>query len=121
MASQLFKSCVSTEVFTTFLLTCCESDHSNKNVLIFSNNSYKRAQLAETLQPFLDSIIDSYHISKQYYVSRKMSYTRFVTVIRQICKDIRIPYVSKIKYDRSSYEIVYYICFDKELSLGDQE
>ena len=118
MTSQLFKTQVSQEELVAFLKSCCDVDYDN-NVLIFNNNSYKRAQLAETLQPFLDSIINCYHKSKQHYVSRKMNYTRLITVIRQICKDNKIPYVSKIKYDRSSYEIIYYICFDKDVSLGD--
>ena len=121
MASQLFKTHVPIQGFVTFLLSCCDVDYDN-NLAIVNNNSYKRAQLAETLQPFLDSIIDCYHKSKQHYVSRKMNYTRLITVIRQICKDNQIPYVSKIKYDRSSYEIIYYICFDeKDILLRDQK
>ena len=120
MASQLFKTIVPKEDFVTFLSTCCDFDDNN-NVYIVSNNSYKRAQLSETLQPFLDSIIECYHKSKQHYVSRKMNYTRFITVIRQICKSNTIPYVSKIRYDRSSYEIIYYICFGKCKLLGDKE
>ncbi len=120
MASQLFKTQVSKKSFITFLLSCCDVDYEN-SVVIMNNNSYKRAQLAETLQPFLDSIIECYHKSKQHYVSRKMNYTRLITVIRQICKDNKIPYVSKIKYDRSSYEIIYYICFEKDVLLRDQK
>ena len=119
MASQLFKSKVPKDDFTVFLTTCCEVDENN-NVYIFSNDAYKRAHLSETIQPFLDSILDCYHKSKQYYVSRKMNYTRFVTIVRQICKSNGIPYVSKIKYDRSSYEIIYYICFGNSL-LCNQE
>jgi len=114
MTNQLFKSKVSNDDFIAFLTTCCEVDE-NKNVYIFSNDAYKRAHFSKTLQQFLDSIVECYHKSKQYYVSRKMSYTMFVTIVRQICKSNGIPYVSKIKYDRSSYEIIYYICFGNAL------
>ncbi len=112
--SQVFKTKVSLDDFIAFLTTCCEIDVDN-NVYIFNNDAYKRAYLSETLQPFIDSIIECYHKSKKYYVSRKMNYTRFVTVVRQICKSNSIPYVSKIKYDRSSYEITNYICFGNAL------
>lgn len=120
MASQLFKTHVPIDSFVTFLVSCCDVDYEN-NLITVNNNSYKRAQLAETLHSFLESIIKCYHNSKQYYVTRKMNYTRLITVIRQICKDNNIPYVSKIQYDRSSYEIVYYICFDNnDILLRDQ-
>lgn len=119
MVSQLFKSKVPKDDFIAFLTTCCEFDENN-NVYIFNNDAYKRAQLSETIQPFLDSITEYYHKSKQYYVLRSMNYTRFVTIVRQICKSSNIPYVSKIKYDRSSYEIIYYICFGNTL-LCNQE
>ena len=99
MVSQQFKTIVPKEDFVKFISSCCDFNVNN-NVYIFSNNSYKRAQLSETLQPFLDSILECYHKSKQHYVLRKMNYTRFITVIRQICKANAIPYVSKIKYDR---------------------
>lgn len=119
MVSQLFKYKVPKYDFIAFLITCCEIDEKN-NVYIFSNDAYKRAHLSKTIEPFIDSIIKCYHKSKQYYVSRKMNYTRFVTIVRQICKSNCIPYVSKIRYDRSSYEIVYYICFGNTL-LCNQE
>ena len=120
MASQIFKTQVPKESFVAFLLTCCDVNREN-NLIIVNNNSYKRAQLVESLQPFLDSILECYHKSKQHYVSRKMNYTRLITIIRQICKDNQIPYVSKIKYDRSSYEIIYYICFDNDELLRDKQ
>jgi cellulose synthase/poly-beta-1,6-N-acetylglucosamine synthase-like glycosyltransferase len=119
MVSQHFKTIVPKEVFVTFISSCCELNENN--VYIVSNNSYKRAQLSEILQPFLDSILECYHKSKQHYVLRKMNYTRFITVIRQICKANNVPYVSKIRYDRSSYEIIYFICLSKDNLLGDEE
>ena len=53
-----------------------------------------------------------------------MTYTAFTTVLRQICKFNHIKYTTKIRYEKSTYEIVYYICFtgDMEESLnGDVE
>ena len=39
----------------------------------------------------------------------KLTYNSFTTIIRQICKYNQITYTSQIKYDKSTYEIVYYI------------
>lgn len=119
MSNQLFKTLVPNDSLVMFLASCCDI-HQDNNVYIINNDAYKRSQLVETLQPFLELILECYHKSKQHYVLRKMNYTRFITVIRQICKANEIPYVSKIKYDRSSYEIIYYICFGKENSLGNK-
>ena len=41
----------------------------------------------------------------------KLNYTKFVTIIRQICKKNEIPFSNTIKYDKSTYNIIYYICW----------
>ena len=120
MVSQHFKTIVPEEEFVKFISSCCDFN-DKQNVYIVTNNSYKRAQLSETLQPFLDSILECYHKSKQHYVLRKMNYTRFITIIRHICKANNVTYVSKIRYDRSSYEIIYFICLSKDKLLGDEQ
>ena len=58
---------------------------------------------------FLEMCKPYYHISKRKYLERKMSYNNFTTIIRQICNFNKIMYTSQIKYDKSNYNIVYYI------------
>ena len=59
-------------------------------------------------------IKNHYFPSKQNYVTRKMTYKNFITILRQICKYHHIPFTSTIKYDKSTYDISYSIFFDSE-------
>ena len=43
------------------------------------------------------------------YLDKKLTYNSFTTILRQICNYNKITYTSQIKYDKSSYEITYYI------------
>ena len=45
------------------------------------------------------------------YINRKQNYSSFLTVIRQLCRVNNISYTSKIIYNKSSYDIVYYIYY----------
>jgi hypothetical protein len=50
-------------------------------------------------------------LSKQKYLERKLAYNNFTTILRQICNFCAINYTSVIKYDKSTYNIIYYIYF----------
>lgn len=108
MSSQIFKTNVPNELFFSFMETI-KSNNDDTNMIVINNDSYKRSTLKDELKDFLDSILEHYHLSKQHYVTRKMSYSKFTTIIRQICKQNQISYTSKIKYFRSTYEIIYFI------------
>ena len=56
-----------------------------------------------------DNIEKYYYKCKRFYVTRKQTYKTFITILRQICKFKHLAFTSKIKYDKSKYEIVYYI------------
>ena len=105
--SQLFKNTVDKSLLYAFLEEICVSN--DKDYYVIDNSAFKRSIIIEKLQPFLDSIKDYYHASKQFYVTRPIKYTSFLTIIRQICKCNCISYTSKIHYERSDYEIRYYI------------
>ena len=105
--SQLFKKNVEKQDLYDFLESVCVP--SEENHYLIDNSTFKRAVLTEKLQPFLDTIKECYHISKQFYVTRTIKYTSFLTILRQICKSNCIAYTSKIHYERSDYEIKYYI------------
>lgn len=81
----------------------------NDKYYIFNKISYKKAYYLNCLEPFCTNLIEYYFESKRYYLSRKHTYNSILTIIRQICKNNSIHYTSNIKYDKSSYEIVYYI------------
>jgi hypothetical protein len=77
--------------------------------LVFNKNAYKRGIFNDSIPQFLEFCKDYYNHSKKKYLERKLSYTSFVTVLRQICNLHKITYTSKIHYEKSMYEIVYYI------------
>lgn len=106
MSSQLFKTNVPIELFTALLETNCTK---HNNYYLFNNASFKKGILNESIEAFIDNIKDFYHLSKQKYLTNKRSYNMFTTIIRQICKSNNIVFTSQILYDKSKYEIVYYI------------
>jgi hypothetical protein len=108
MTSQIFKNKIPNELLITLL-----SDISVKteNYFVFNNNSYKKGIFNDTIPLFLENCKPYYHISKRKYLERKINYNSFITILRQICNFNNITYTSQIKYDKSNYDIIYYIYF----------
>ncbi len=106
--SQIFRKDVPNQLLLSLLE---ENAEICKNYFIVDNVLYKKLQFNNKLQLFLDSLLEYYHLSKQYYLTRQMNYTKFITVIRQLCKINKLSFTSKITYDKSKYNIVYYIYF----------
>ncbi len=109
---QLFKTYPNKEKFIEFIKAHCVKE---RKCYKLSPEVYKQITFNNELHPFLDSIKEHYHSSKQVYVSRKMTYARFVTIIRHLCKILEITYTSTMKYSSSTYQIDYLIY------LNDQE
>ena len=112
MTSQLFQKNIDNNILFDFLKEC---SNIKKNSYIFSKASFKCAQFKNIVEPFCDSLKEYYFPSKQQYITRKMIYKTFVTIIRQICKFKSIPFTSQISYDKSSYEIIYTIYYPQEI------
>ena len=55
---------------------------------------------------------EDYHLSKQFYVTRKMTYNSFVNIVRHICKSNNIMYTSQMKYNESKYNIDYNVYYN---------
>jgi hypothetical protein len=106
MSTQIFKSHVPSEWL--FELLDCNASKTEK-FYTFNNNSYKKGVFNNTIAEFLQKCTPHYHISKRKYLEKKLSYNTFTTVMRQICKFNNIKFTSQIKYDKSNYDIVYYI------------
>jgi hypothetical protein len=106
MSSQIFKKNVPNELFFNLLDEICMK---NEKHYTFNMNAFKKASFNNKTQAFLTECIPYYHLSKQKYLEKKITYNSFTTVLRQICNYNKITYTSQIKYDKSSYEITYYI------------
>jgi hypothetical protein len=106
MASQIFKKNVPNELFFNLLDSVCMK---NEKHYTFNINAFKKGVFSNKIQDFLNECGSYYHVSKQKYLERKLTYNTFTTILRQICNFNKIIYTSQIKYDKSSYEITYYI------------
>lgn len=106
MPSQIFKN----DIPIIFLRNFLEKNSMIENgAFIFNNIAFKKSIYNSSLTEFIEICKPFYHISKQYYLNREMTYSKFTTVLRQYCKFKKISYNSTIKYDKSKYDICYYI------------
>lgn len=104
MSSQLFKTKIDLNVFIDFLTPICDVKEGQ---YIFNIESFKKANLFNKIEPFIEICKKHYHKSKQSYVDRKMTYNNLITILRQIAKSHIIEYKSNIKYSKSNYNIEY--------------
>jgi hypothetical protein len=100
--------CFNNKILTDFLQNISQYDNE-LNCFILNNESYKKGQMNNYIDTFLLQLKDYYIKSKQQYLERTMNYKRFLTIIRQICKSQDIYIEIKIKYSKSTYEIIYFI------------
>ncbi len=108
MVSQIFKQNFNNEILYNFLE---EVAIKKDKCYIINNSVYKRAKYHNLLDSFYESLQPYYHSAKLFYLNRDNSYPRFITIIRQICKFKSISWTSEIKYNKSKYDINYYIYF----------
>lgn len=109
MSSQIFKNQVPNILLFELLDKICQK---NERHYILNSIAFKKGMYNEDIQRFLKECIPFYHISKRKYLERTINYTNFITVVRQICNYNKITYTSQIKYDKSDYDIIYYIHFE---------
>jgi len=108
MSSQIFRNIIPiSKLFDLLDKICMKMDTH----YIYNVESYKRGILLNYIQDFLEECKPFYFDSKKKYVERKLNYNNFTTIVRQICKTNNVKYTNEIKYDKSSYSIVYSIYF----------
>lgn len=108
MSSQIFKNNVPNAILFELLDKICLK---NERHYILNSIAFKKGVYNEDIQRFFIECIPFYHLSKRKYLERKLTYSNFVTVVRQICNYNKITYTSQIKYDKSNYDIIYYIYY----------
>jgi len=106
MSLQIFKSQIPNHI----LIELFDKNFiKNKDFYIINTISFKKGLYNNSIPEFLETCRKYYHISKQKYIDKPLTYNSFITIIRQICKYNNIQYKNEIKYDKSSYDIHYYI------------
>jgi hypothetical protein len=106
MSIQIFKKKIPTEFLFDLLDKIC---FKNKDYYLLNNISFKKGIYNNYIKYFIEKCREYYHISKRKYIDKPITYNSFVTIVRQICNFNKILYKNEIKYDRSSYDINYYI------------
>jgi len=108
MATQIFKNQIPNHIFFDLLNKICLK---NEKHYTYNMDSFKKGIYNEDIPKFITSCLPYYHLSKRKYLERKLTHNSFTTILRQICKFNNIKYMSEIKYDKSRYDIVYYIYY----------
>lgn len=108
MKNQLLKGFV--EEFEPFIKQHCMQEEG-KYIVDF--NVFKRLMYDDDLSKFMELLKNYYYKNKYYYLEESnMTYNRFSTIIRQLCKNNDVTYERNIKYIMSKYTVSYKISFD---------
>jgi hypothetical protein len=108
MSTQIFKQKIpNTFLFELLDKLCIKND----KYYTFNNESFKKGIYNGEILQFLTSCTPYYYLSKRKYLEVKVTINSFTTILRQICNFNKITYKSKIKYNKSSYNIEYYIYY----------
>ena len=108
MSTQIFKNQIPNNLLFELLDKICLK---NEKHYTFNIESFKKGVYSEDIQNFFIICMPYYHLSKRKYLEKKLTHNSFVTVLRQICNYNKITYTSQIKYDKSKYDIVYYLYY----------
>jgi hypothetical protein len=108
MSTQIFKKKFPNEILFNLLNSIASK---SEKFYMFNHESFKKGVFENEILKFLEVCKEYYHLSKQKYLERKLTYNSFTTVLRQICKFNKITYTTQIKYDSSTYNIIYFIYF----------
>lgn len=106
MNSQLFREKVPAHILYDLLEKICLETPSYYYV---DMTAYKKMLFHGFHTEFLIALKPYYHLSKTYYLERKLTYTSFTNMVRQICKSGDIVIESEMKYNHSKYYINYII------------
>ena len=120
MVKYLFKKHIPIEMLYDLLDKICIK---NPKYYIMDFNAYRLLQYHELYEPFVATILAYYQPSKQYYLTRTLTYNSFITVVRQICKINLIEFSNRFNYQNSLYNIDYYIyrkgCEEEEAAVAE--
>ena len=111
MTNQLFKKIIPNNILTDLLDEICEK---KEEYYILNRIAYKKAEYYNLIENLTNTLKDYYHTSKQFYLTRKIDYNYFLTIIRQLCNSLNFEYTSKTEYHKSIYHITYFIKCNSE-------
>lgn len=108
MLKQIFRKNVPPELLFGLLEQICLKTDKYYFIDI---NAFRKMIFHNLHEPFLEALSEYYHISKKFYIERRITYNSFTNIIRQICKSNAVMFSSQIKYNESKYNIDYFVYF----------
>jgi len=106
MLKQIFRENVPLPLLFELLEKICVK--TDKYYLI-DHGAYRKMLFYDAHTAFSEAILEYYHKSKQFYVTRKLTYNSFTNIVRQICKSHNTMFTSQIKYNESNYNIDFFV------------
>jgi len=106
MSSQIFKQPIPNALLFEYLE---KTAIKTEKKYIFNYIGYKKGLIDNITENFINECKEYYFASKKKYLEKKLTYNSLTTILRQICNYNKVTYTSQIKYDKSSYDIEYYI------------
>jgi tRNA G18 (ribose-2'-O)-methylase SpoU len=106
--NQLFIKNVKNELLFELLDKICQV---KENYYYLDQNAFRKMLFHGYDKDFCSAIKEHYYLSKQFYVTRTMTYKSFTNIVRQICKHNNVMFNSSIRYSDSKYSIEFFIYF----------
>lgn len=76
----------------------------------FNVTAYRKMIYQQIHLPFIESIRDYYFPAKwRKYGDKELTYSSFTTILRQMCNEVGLAFYTKIVYDHSVCNTVYFI------------
>ena len=107
MPTEIFQKPVPLETLFELLNKICPS--SNEHYFLIDKTVHKKMLFHQYHSAFIATILPCYHKSKQFYVSRELTYNSFVNIVRQICNAHGHEILADKKYNNSEYTIRYFV------------
>ena len=86
---------------------------------IFDLLAFRSMKYRNLYPEFANKIISHYRPHYQSFVTRQLSYSSFVTILRHICKMNNIKFDCKDNYCSPGYNIDYYVYHNKQMKMDD--
>lgn len=106
MSHQIFKADPPIEILVELLDRICTIEKDTQYMITI--DAYKRMKYYNYHNEFLGSLSSYYHWSKLFYLERELTYSSFMTIIKQFCRLYNIDVIQPSK------ELYYIISLVKE-------
>ena len=110
--SNIFKNDINKDEIKEKIINFLEEySIKEEKYFLFNKEIYKKYEYNNKVESFINYNKLLYLKNKQYFLEREMKYNNFITIIRHVCKLVGIPFYKKIKYNKNTYSIEYYIFY----------